>query len=114
MENCVQPINIVRTILARLLFAADDINKPVSVLSGGERIRLAFARSFVSDANVLVLDEPTNYLDIPSIETIQELLSEYEGTMLFVSHEHAFVKAVANRALVIRNKQIFEDYPEVK
>lgn len=114
MENSVQPINIVRTILARLLFAADDINKPVSVLSGGERIRLAFARIFVSDANVLVLDEPTNYLDIPSIEAIQELLSEYEGTMLFVSHDHAFVKAVANRTLVIRNKQIFEDYSETK
>ncbi len=113
LENSVQPMYIVRTILARLLFTADDINKCVSVLSGGERIRLAFARIFVSDANVLVLDEPTNYLDIPSVEAIQELLSEYEGTMLLVSHDHIFVKAIANRALVIRDKQIFEDLLEV-
>ena len=113
LENSVQPMHIVRTTLARLLFTANDMNKPVSVLSGGERIRLAFARIFVSDANVLVLDEPTNYLDIPSVEAIQELLSEYEGTMLLVSHDHTFVKAIANRALVIRAKQIFECDPDV-
>ena len=114
LENSVQPMYIVRTILARLLFTADDISKHVSILSGGERIRLAFARIFVSDANVLVLDEPTNYLDIPSVEAIQELLSEYEGTMLLVSHDHTFVKAIANRALVIRDKQIFEDNLDVR
>lgn len=106
METSIQSPSIVRTILARLLFSAQDIRKPVSVLSGGERVRLSFARIFVSNANVLILDEPTNYLDIPSIEAVQALLSEYEGTMLFTSHDQAFVNAIATDAMEIRDKQI--------
>ena len=106
METSVQPPNIVRNVLARLLFTAQDIQKPISVLSGGERVRLAFARIFVSRANVLVLDEPTNYLDIPSIEAIQALLSCYEGTLLFTSHDRAFVRAIATDALMIRDGQL--------
>ena len=105
-ETSIQSQNIVRTVLARLLFTAGDIQKPVSVLSGGERVRLAFARILVSCANVLILGEPTNYLDIPSIEAVQSLLSEYEGTMLFTSHDSAFVRAIATNAVVIRDKQI--------
>lgn len=105
-ETSIQSQSIVRTVLARLLFTADDIRKPVSVLSGGERVRLAFARILVSNANVLILDEPTNYLDIPSIEAVQSLLSEYEGTMLFTSHDSTFVRAIATNAVVIRDKQI--------
>lgn len=105
-EISIQSTSIVRTVLARLLFTAGDIQKPVSVLSGGERVRLAFARILVSNANVLILDEPTNYLDIPSIEAVQSLLSEYEGTMLFTSHDSAFVRAIATNAVVIRDKQI--------
>ncbi len=108
MKTSVQPLNIVRTILARLLFTTEDIQKPMSVLSGGERIRLAFAKIFVSNANVLVLDEPTNYLDIPSIEAIEKLLSEYEGTLLFTSHDRSFTKAIATNALLIHDKQIFQ------
>ena len=107
-ETSVQSPTVVRNVLARLLFSASDIEKPVAVLSGGERVRLAFARIFVSSANVLVLDEPTNYLDIPSVEAIQSLLSEYEGTMLFASHDRAFVRAVATDALLIENKRIVE------
>ena len=105
-ETSVQPPAVVRNVLARLLFGARDIEKPVAVLSGGERVRLAFARIFVSSANVLVLDEPTNYLDIPSVEAIQALLCEYEGTMLFTSHDREFVKAVATDALLIEDKRI--------
>lgn len=105
-EISIQSTSIVRTVLARLLFTAGDIQKPVSVLSGGERVRLAFARILVSNANVLILDEPTNYLDIPSIEAVQALLSEFEGTMLFTSHDSAFVRAIATNAVVIRDKQI--------
>jgi macrolide transport system ATP-binding/permease protein len=110
METSIQSPSIVRTILARLLFSAQDIRKPVSVLSGGERVRLSFARIFVSNANVLILDEPTNYLDIPSIEAVQALLSEYEGTMLFTSHDQAFVNAIATDAIEIRDKQIMPIY----
>lgn len=107
-ETSIQSPTVVRNVLARLLFTARDIVKPVAVLSGGERVRLAFARIFVSSANVLVLDEPTNYLDIPSVEAIQSLLSEYEGTMLLASHDRAFVRAVATDALLIENKKIVE------
>ena len=106
LETSIQSQTVVRTVLARLLFTAQDIQKPVSALSGGERIRLSFAKIFVSSANVLILDEPTNYLDIPSIEAIQSLLSEYEGTMLFTSHDTMFVKNVATDAYLIQNKQI--------
>ena len=105
-ETSIQSSSIVRTVLARLLFTAGDIQKPVSVLSGGARVRLAFARILVSNANVLILDEPTNYLDIPSIEAVQSLLSEYEGTMLFTSHDSTFVRAIATNAVVIQDKQI--------
>ena len=106
LETSIQSQTVVRAVLARLLFTAQDIQKPVSNLSGGERVRLSFARIFVSSANVLILDEPTNYLDIPSIEAIQSLLSEYEGTMLFTSHDTLFVKKVATDAYLIQNTQI--------
>lgn len=112
METSIQSVSIARTVLARLLFTEQDIHKKVEVLSGGERVRLSFARIFVSNANVLILDEPTNYLDIPSIEAIQALLSEYEGTLLFTSHDSAFVRAIATDALIIRNKKMtILDYP---
>ena len=108
METSIQSPNVVRAILARLLFKEQDIRKKVKVLSGGERVRLAFGRIFVSNANVLILDEPTNYLDIPSIEAIQTLLSEYEGTMLFTSHDSAFVREIATDALIIRDKKLVD------
>ena len=103
LEESVQPQPVVRGILARLLFMQQDMKKPVSVLSGGERVRLAFARILVGRANVLILDEPTNYLDIPSVEAIQELLADYEGTMLFASHDRAFVRAIATDALLLKD-----------
>ena len=119
METTIQSPTIARAVLARLLFNEQDIQKKVKVLSGGERVRLAFARILVSDANVLILDEPTNYLDIPSIEAIQALLSEYEGTMLFASHDRAFVRTIATDALIIRDKKLLhpdmdEIYCEIK
>ena len=112
LDVSVQKESVARTMLARLLFPARDMQKRVSVLSGGERIRLCFARLFVSSANVLILDEPTNYLDIPSVEALQSLFSEYEGTMLFVSHDAAFVRAVATDRLLIRDKKILP-YPSL-
>src|SRR5690606_14627710 len=76
-----QPPDVVRTVLARLLFKREDVYKPVSVLSGGERVRVSFAKLFVGDVNLLVMDEPTNFLDIPSIEAFESLLREYAGTV---------------------------------
>jgi len=102
----VQKELVVRLTLARLLIKRDDVLKPARVLSGGERIKLSFAMLFCSDCNVLLLDEPTNYLDMPSLEVLQTLLSEYEGTVLFVSHDRAFVETVATRLLIIENGPI--------
>lgn len=106
LAHSVQPENTVRTILARLLFRGDTVQKKAAVLSGGEKIKLSLAQLLVSDTNVLLLDEPTNYLDLPSIEAVQQILSDYPGVLLFISHDQSFVDAVANRLLLIENKRI--------
>lgn len=100
MRDSVQSETVARTILARLLLQGDAVFKKVGVLSGGERIKAAFAKLFVSKANVLLLDEPTNYLDIQSIEALSSVLKDYEGTVLFVSHDRSFVSSVADRLLL--------------
>ncbi len=101
MQNSIQSESVVRTILSRLLFSRDSMSKPANVLSGGERVKLAFAQLFVGPANVLLLDEPTNYLDILSLTVLENMLVEYEGTVLFVSHDQTFVSAVADRLLLL-------------
>lgn len=103
MRGSVQNETVARTILARLLIQGDDVYKRVEVLSGGEKIKVAFAKLFVSNANVLLLDEPTNYLDIQSIEALEDVLKDYEGTVLFVSHDMAFVNNVADELLVLED-----------
>lgn len=108
MEDSIQTEAAARTILARLLIPGDNVHKKINVLSGGEKIKVSFAKLFVSNANVLLLDEPTNYLDITSIEALQNMLCEYEGTVLFVSHDKAFVDAVADRLLLLENRNIQE------
>lgn len=116
MQDGVQSQTAARTILARLLISGNDVYKRISVLSGGERIKVSFAKLFVSCANVLLLDEPTNFLDMMSIEALEDVLRDYEGTVLFVSHDRTFVNNVADRLLVLENKIIsefegtFEDY----
>nr|WP_300677819.1 ABC-F type ribosomal protection protein [uncultured Acetatifactor sp.] len=103
MEDSVQNESIARTILARLLLSAQDMGKDAGVLSGGERIKLAFAKLFVGKANVLILDEPTNYLDIPSVEALEEMFAEYEGVLVFVSHDEAFIRACATEILEVKD-----------
>ena len=102
MEDSVQTESIARTILARLLLSNQDMGKKAGVLSGGERVKLAFAKLFVGRANVLILDEPTNYLDIPSVEALEEMFSEYEGVLVFVSHDEAFIRACATEILEVK------------
>jgi len=108
MKDSVQTQAAVRTILARLLISGDDVYKKVGVLSGGERIKVSFAKLFVSDANILLMDEPTNYLDTQSMEALENVLGDYEGTVLIVSHDSAFVNTVADRLLVFENQKITE------
>ena len=104
----IQSESIARIILARLLLTERDIQKKAGDLSGGERMKLSFAMLFVSDVNLLILDEPTNYLDIPSIEALERLLVEYEGTLVFVSHDRTFVENVATDKLIIKDGKIIK------
>ena len=98
----------VRSWLARFLFHADDVERPVSTLSGGERARLALARLLIDRPNVLFLDEPTNHLDIPSCTALEEMLDGFTGTLIVVSHDRWFLQRVATRILWIeRGKSVF-------
>jgi ATP-binding cassette subfamily F protein 3 len=92
-----------RTYLARFLFRGDEVHRPVAALSGGERSRLALACLLVEGANLLILDEPTNHLDIQSRETLEEMLTAYDGTVIFVSHDRFFIDRVATRVWDIAN-----------
>ena len=91
----------IRNTLASFLFTQDEVFKEVNDLSGGERVRLALANLMLHHDNVLLLDEPTNHLDIPAKEALEKALKEYDGTLLFVSHDRMFLKKMANRILEV-------------
>ncbi|MFP4321661.1 MAG: ribosomal protection-like ABC-F family protein [Anaerolineales bacterium] len=91
------PISEARSYLAQYLFHGDDVFRPVSTLSGGERGRLALAKLALDGANVLLLDEPTNHLDIPSQEILQDVLASFEGTVLLISHDRYLINALASQ-----------------
>ncbi|GKT03051.1 ABC-F family ATP-binding cassette domain-containing protein [Furfurilactobacillus entadae] len=90
-----QPDATLRTILAEFGFSAGMLDQPTASLSGGQRVKLSLVAVLTSEANVLVLDEPTNYLDLPTLQALTTFLSEYPGTVLFVSHDQQFVQSVA-------------------
>jgi len=91
----------VRGYLGRLLFSADDIKKSIKVLSGGEKGRMLFGKLMMQNPNTLVLDEPTNHMDMESIESLNMALEQYEGTLFFVSHDREFVSTIATRIIEI-------------
>jgi ATP-binding cassette subfamily F protein 3 len=90
-----------RSYLAKFLFTGDDVFKPVSGLSGGERAKLAMSLMALSPANLLILDEPTNHLDIWSVDALVESLNRYDGTLIVVSHDRALLDAVSNKTLAL-------------
>ena len=92
--------------LARLLFRGESIYKKIDVLSGGEQVKVSFAKIILQDINLLILDEPTNYLDVHSLEVIEDALKEYDRTLLIVSHDRKFVSAVADQIMTIENSKI--------
>lgn len=95
----------IRTVLGNFLFSADDVFKTCDVLSGGEKVRLLLCKIMLSKANLLILDEPTNHLDIAGKEALEKALLQYDGTIIFVSHDRYFVNKLANRILHIDGKK---------
>lgn len=94
---------VIRGTLGRLLFSGDDIKKSVKVLSGGEKGRMIWGKLMLGKHNVLALDEPTNHMDMESIESLQIALEKFTGTLMFVSHDREFVSALATRIIEIKN-----------
>lgn len=105
-SSSVQSDSVIRTVLARLLFTQQVLHKRVEVLSGGEKTKRSFAKLMLSECNLLILDEPTNYLDLMSVEVLSELLRNYQGTVLFVSHDQHLINHVATDLLIINNHKL--------
>lgn len=101
------PLADARNFLGRFLFSGDDVFKPISVLSGGQRSRVALARLTLQGANFLLLDEPTNHLDVASQEILQDVLDRFPGTVLLVSHDRYLVDALADEVWALRAGQLF-------
>jgi ATP-binding cassette subfamily F protein 3 len=97
-----------RSLLGCFLFSGDDVDKKIKVLSGGEKARVALAKTIVSKANFLMLDEPTNHLDIHSVDLLIGALNNYEGSLVFVSHDRHFVSKIANKIWEIEDHKIVE------
>lgn len=97
-----------RTILGCFLFSGDDVDKKIRVLSGGEKARVALAKTIISKSNFLMLDEPTNHLDMHSVDLLADALDKYEGSMILVSHDRYFISKTANKIWEIVNGKIVE------
>jgi ATP-binding cassette subfamily F protein 3 len=95
-----------QNVLGCFLFTNEDVFKKIKVLSGGEKSRVALAKTLISEANFLLLDEPTNHLDIQSVNILMQALQQYEGTFVTVSHDRLFIKGVANKIWYIEDEQI--------
>ena len=106
MEKSIHDEKLARLILARLLIKGNKVYEKLKILSGGERVKVSFAKMILEDINLLILDEPTNYLDINSLEVIENLLKDYDGTILLVSHDIRFIKNIAEELLIIENNKI--------
>lgn len=115
-----QEESFIRGFLGRMLFSGEETQKEATVLSGGEKVRCMLAKMMLSGANVLILDEPTNHLDLESITSLNNGMINFEGTILFVSHDHQCVQTVANRIIeitdtgLIDRRMTYDEYLEEK
>jgi ATPase subunit of ABC transporter with duplicated ATPase domains len=106
----------IRGYLGKMLFSGDEIYKKVSVLSGGEKIRCMISKMMLANANALILDTPTNHLDLESIQAFNNNLIKYPGNIFMASHDHEFIQSVCNRIIEFKSKGItdslmnYEDY----
>ena len=108
-----ESIGVLRNLAGAFQFSGDDVDKKIRALSGGEKTRLVMARMLLDPPNFLVLDEPTNHLDLATKQMLVEALSEYEGTMLFVSHDRAFLRGLSNRVLELGGESGVDTEPHV-
>ena len=113
-----QDESYIRGFLGRMLFSGDESLKPVKVLSGGEKVRCMLSKLMLSGANVLILDEPTNHLDLEAITSLNNALIDFNGVILFNSHDHEFISSIANRIVeitpngIIDKMMAFDEYIE--
>ena len=102
-----------KNILGCFMFSGDDIDKKVSVLSGGERTRLAMVKLLLEPVNLLILDEPTNHLDLRSKDVLKEALMDYDGTLILVSHDRDFLKGLASKVFEFKEKRVIEHFETI-
>ncbi|KKL74807.1 hypothetical protein LCGC14_2061210, partial [marine sediment metagenome] len=111
-------VTFIRGFLGKMLFSGEEALKKVNVLSGGEKVRCMLAKMMLSGANVLLLNEPTNHLDLEAITSLNNALVKFKGAVMFVSHDHQFMQTIANRIIeitpygVIDKKMSFDEYLE--
>jgi ATPase subunit of ABC transporter with duplicated ATPase domains len=106
-----ESIGVLRSLLGAFQFSGDDVEKRVRALSGGEKTRLTLARMLLDPPNFLVLDEPTNHLDLATKEMLVAALADFEGTMLFVSHDRMFLRGLSNRVLELGGESGTDSQP---
>ena len=117
-ENSVQEQTVIRNILGNLNIRNDKIYKKVVDISGGEKVKVSLAKIILSNSNMLILDEPTNFLDLEGIEALEKMLKAYTGTVLIVSHDRKFIDDIADNIIIIENGDIkqyegnYENYLE--
>jgi len=97
-----------RTFLGRMIFTGDDVYKKVGVLSGGEKMRCMLSKLMLSGASVLLLDQPTNHLDLESVAALNNGLTDYKGNVIFTTHDHQLIQTVANRIIEFKNGGIID------
>ncbi|CAG5174619.1 ABC transporter ATPase [Streptococcus pneumoniae] len=101
-----------RGFLGRMLFSGDEVNKPVNVLSGGEKVRVMLSKLMLLKSNVLVLDDPTNHLDLESISSLNDGLKNFKETIIFASHDHEFIQTLANHIIVLSKNGVIDRIDE--
>jgi ATP-binding cassette subfamily F protein 3 len=103
----------IKNILGRFMFSGDAIDKKVSVLSGGEKTRLAMVKLLLEPVNLLILDEPTNHLDIKSKDVLKEALQTYDGTLILVSHDRDFLQGLSKKVFEFKEKRVIEHFETI-
>ena len=103
----------IKNILGGFMFSGEDIDKKVSVLSGGEKTRLAMVKLLLEPVNLLILDEPTNHLDIRSKDVLKDALLSFDGTLILVSHDRAFLRGLSQKVFEFKEKRVIEHFESI-